>query len=205
MLLVLTSPAILRSQLLPSFSSLIQPKCQVPVFRHATCLSTSTLRRKMSRIWPFLFVANPHCARAAPSLDGTSINRAPSRRSWGNNTNMHHPPPPDETCNCTFSKPFAKSMAMVAGAGSSSRALWRKPSISNVTSHKVRSSPSACVEAAFAVESFRVFEFPENGRSQPLPQPDVATSSLESQKNRLWSTTRPLELFQYMFKTVRTT
>ena len=140
--------------LLPSLPSLSQPKCQLQFLCSVTqpCLSTSsTLLRKMSRIWPFLFVANPQCSRAAPSLDGRSINRASSRRSSGNNT-MHQPPPPDERCNCTFSKSFAKSKAMVPAAGSSSRALWRKPSISNATSHKVRSSPSACVEAALQMK-----------------------------------------------------
>ena len=140
-LLLVGTPAILRFKTQKSvalaFLLLLESakvSAPVSVLRHTTCLPTSSpLLRKMSRIWPFLCVANPHCARAAPSLDGRRINRASSRRSSGNNT-VHHPPPPNERCNCTFSKSFAKSMAMVAGAGSSSRALWRKPSISNVTS-----------------------------------------------------------------------
>ena len=130
----------------------------------------------MSRILPFLFVANPQCSRAAPSLDGRSINRASSRRSSGNNT-MHHPPPPDERCNCTFSKSFAKSMAMVAATGSSSGAfhLQRYIPQSAIVPFSVRRS-------RVADESFRVFEFPEKEWSQLRPQPDVVTSSLEPQR-----------------------
>ena len=43
--------------------------------------------------------------------------------------------------------------------------------------------PFSVRRSRVADESFRVFEFPENGRSQPLPQPDVVVeSSLEPQR-----------------------
>ena len=89
---------------------------------------------------------------------------------------MHQPPPPDERCNCTFSKSFAKSIAMVAATGSSGAFhLQRYIPQSAVVPFSVRRS-------RVADESFRVFEFPENERSQPLPQPDVVKSSLEPQR-----------------------